>query len=101
MALPQPSDPENASGLPGLSDAQLGSVVEERLSTTIQVSAPGTVAVALPLLDLGFDLYPRRIRTLRAHPVQVKARSFLDPDGEFQASVGSLNADPNGYLLMP
>src|SRR5712692_2907131 len=101
MALLQPSDPDDAAGFPGLSDAQLGSVAEDRLATAIQVSAPGTVAVALPLLDLGFDLYPRRIRTLRCHPVQVKARSFLEPDGEFQASVGSLHADPNGYLLMP
>jgi hypothetical protein len=101
MALLQPSVPEDAPGLPGLSDAQLGSVAEDRLSTAIQVSAPGTVAVALPLLDLGFDLYPRRIRTLRAHPVQVKARSFLEPDGEFQVGVGSLHPDPNGYVLLP
>ena len=101
MAQLQPSVPHDASGLPGLSDAQLGSVAEDRLSTAIQVSAPGTAAVALPLLDLGFDLYPRRIRTLRAHPVQVKARSFLEPDGEFQAGVGSLHTDPNGYVLLP
>ena len=38
---------------------------------------------------------------MRVHPVQVKARSFLEPDGEFQASVGSLHADPNGYVLLP
>jgi hypothetical protein len=101
MALPQPSGPDDAAGFPGLSDAQLGSVAEDRLATAIQLSAPGTVTVALPLLDLGFDLYPRRIRTLRAHPVQVKARSFLEPDGEFQASVGSLHPDPNGYVLLP
>src|ERR1700688_242465 len=101
MALLQPSVPDDASGLPGLSDAQLGSVAEDRLSTAIQVSAPGTDAVALPLLDLGFDLYTRRIRTLRAHPVQVKARSFLEPDGEFQVTVGSLHPDPNGYVLLP
>jgi len=101
MAVLQPSDPDDAAGFPGLSDAQLGSVAEDRLATAIQLSAPGTVAVAFPLLDLGFDLYPRRIRTLRAHPVQVKARSFLEPDGEFQASVGSLHGDPNGYVLLP
>jgi hypothetical protein len=101
MALPQPSGPDDAAGFPGLSDAQLGSVAEDRLATAIQLSAPGTVTVALPLLDLGFDLYPRRIRTLRAHPVQVKARSFLEPGGEFQASVGSLHPDPNGYVLLP
>src|SRR3982074_2962892 len=62
MALLQPSDPGDAAAFPGLSDAQLGSVAEDRLATAIQLSAPGTVAVALPLLDLGFDLYPRRIR---------------------------------------
>jgi hypothetical protein len=101
MAVLKPSDQDDATSFPGLSDAQLGSVAEDRLATAIHLSAPGTVAVALPLLDLGFDLYPRRIRTLRAHPEQVKARSFLEPDGEFQASVGSLHPDPNGYVLLP
>ncbi len=71
------------------------------MATAILLSEPGTVAVAFPLLDLGFDLYPRRIRTLRAHPVQVKARSFLEADGEFQASIASLHADPSGYVLLP
>jgi hypothetical protein len=33
--------------------------------------------------------------------VQVKARSFLEPDGEFQVSVGSLHPDPNGYVILP
>ena len=101
MALLRPSDPDNAPGFPGLSDARLGSVAEDRLATAIPLSEPGTAAVAFPLLDLGFDLYPRRIRTLRAHPVQVKARSFLEPDGEFQASIASLHEDPNGYVLLP
>jgi hypothetical protein len=101
MGLVQRSDQDDAPGFPGLSDAQLGSVAEDRLATAVMLSAAGTAAVAVPLLDLGFDLYPRRIRTLRAHPVQVKARSFLEPDGEFQASVGSLHPDPNGYVLLP
>ena len=102
MALSQPSDPNDVeAGTPGLSDAQLGSVAEDRLATAILLTDAGIATVAFPLLDLGFDLYPRRIRTLRAHPVQVKARSFLEPDGEFQVSVGSLVADPNGYVLMP
>ena len=86
---------------PGLSDAQFGSVAEDRVATAVLLRDPGTATVAFPLLDLGFDLYPRRIRTLRAHPVQVKARSFLEPDGEFQVSIGSLHADPNGYVLLP
>ena len=87
LALLRPSESDDVSpGTPGLSDAQLGSVAEDRLATAIQLSAAGTVAMAFPLLDLGFDLYPRRIRTLRAHPVQVKARSFLEPDGEFEAA---------------
>jgi hypothetical protein len=101
MALAQPSDQDHAAGFPGLSDAQLGAVAEDRLATAIQLSAPGAVAVALPLLDLGFDLYLRRIRTLRVHPLQVKARSFLEPDGEFQAGVESLHVDPNGYVVLP
>jgi hypothetical protein len=88
-------------GFPGLGDAQLGSVAEERLAMAILLGGAGTTTVAFPLLDLGFDLYPRRIRTLRVHPVQVKARSFLGSDGEFQASLGSLHADPNGYVVLP
>src|SRR2546421_10151868 len=79
MALRQRPDPTDIpTGVPGLSDAQLGTVAEDRLATAIELSAAGSVAVAFPLLDLGFDLYPRPIRTLRAHPVQVKARSFLE-----------------------
>src|SRR5229473_2959749 len=102
MAPLQPSDRDDtARGVLGLSDAQLGSVAEDQLATATVVSAPSVATVAFPLLDLGFDLYPRRIRTLRAHPVQVKARSFLEPDGEFQASVGSLHADPNGFVILP
>jgi hypothetical protein len=38
---------------------------------------------------------------LRAHPVQVKGRSFLESDGEFEASIMSLYTDPNGYILLP
>ncbi|TMD85157.1 MAG: hypothetical protein E6I78_09105 [Chloroflexi bacterium] len=102
MALLEPTDPQaSVTGFPGMSEAQLGTVAEDRLVTAVQVSAPGTAAVALPLLDLGFDLYLRRIKTLRVHPVQVKARSFLERDGEYQASVGSLHPDPNGYVLLP
>jgi hypothetical protein len=102
MALVQPSDrDDSARGILGLSDAQLGSVAEDQLATAIVVSAPGAATVGLPFVDLGFDLYLRRIRTLRAHPVQVKARSFLEPDGEFQASIMSLRTDLNGYVLLP
>jgi hypothetical protein len=101
MALLQPSDRDDASrGVLGLSDAQLGSVAEDQLATATVVSAPGAATVAFPLVDLGFDLYLRRIRSLRVHPVQVKARSFL-VDGEFQASITSLHPDPNGYILLP
>lgn len=102
MALSQASDPDHiAPGSPGLSDAQFGSVAEDRVATAVLLRDAGIATVAFPLLDLGFDLYPRRIRTLRAHPVQVKARSFLEPDGEFQVTVGSLHPDPNGYVLLP
>jgi hypothetical protein len=57
--------------------------------------------VAYPLLDLGFDLYLRRVRTLRVHPLQVKARSFLNPGGQFEAGIGSLHPDPKGYVVLP
>jgi hypothetical protein len=101
MALSRPRDHDDIAGTPGLGDAQLGSVAEERVGTAIVLSNPGIASVAFPLLDLGFDLYLRRIRTLRVHPLQVKARSFLEPDGEFQVGVTSLQTDPNGYLLLP
>ncbi len=102
MALRQPAGEDDTErGVLGLSDAQLGSVAEDQLATGIVLSAPGMATVAFPLVDLGFDLYLRRIRTLRAHPLQVKARSFLESDGEFQASIMSLHADPNGYVLLP
>ena len=101
MALLQPSDRDDtARGVLGLSDAQLGSVAEDQLATATVVSAPSVATVAFPLVDLGFDLYLRRIRTLRAHPVQVKARSFLE-DEEFRASIASLCPDPNGYIVLP
>src|SRR5712691_10213143 len=102
MALRQPSGQDDTErGVLGLSDAQLGSVAEDQLATGTVLSAPGMATVAFPLVDLGFDLYLRRIRTLRTHPLQVKARSFLESDGEFQASIASLHADPNGYVLLP
>lgn len=102
MARAEPSNPDDtAPAFPGLSDAQLGSIVEGRVATAVELQAPGSATVACPLLDLGFDLYLRRIRTLRAHPLQVKARSFLGPDGQFEAAVGSLHLDPLGYVVLP
>ena len=89
------------TGFPGFSEAQVGALAEERLASAILVDSHGSTAVGFPLLDLGFDLYPRRVRTLRACPAQVKARSFLAPSGEFQVSVASLQADPNGAVLLP
>jgi hypothetical protein len=89
------------TGFPGFSDAQIGSLAEERLASAILIDSQGRTAVGLPLLDLGFDLYPRRVRSLRACPTQVKARSFLSPSGEFQAGVASLHPDPSGAVLLP
>lgn len=96
-----PDDDPADSAFPGLSEAQFGAVAEERLATAITVQAGGSATVAFPLLDLGFDLYLRRLRTLRAHPLQVKARSFLEADGQFQVGVASLHLDPNGYVVFP
>src|SRR6266849_2962254 len=101
MALLQPSDRDDtARGVLGLSDAQLGSVAEDQLATATVLNAPSAATVGFPLVDLGFDLYLRRIRTLRAHPVQVKARSLLEVE-EFRASIASLCPDPNGYIVLP
>ena len=102
MALREPSDTNDvALAFGAISDAQFGSVAEGRLATAICLQAPRTATVAFPLLDLGFDLYLRRAGSLRVHPVQVKARSFLYADGLFQASVGSLHLDPKGYIVLP
>ncbi|HET9849133.1 MAG TPA: hypothetical protein VFR68_11320 [Candidatus Dormibacteraeota bacterium] len=90
-----------APGFPGVGDARLGSVAEDRVAAAIVLQAPSTATVAYPLLDLGFDLYLRRIRTLRAHPLQIKARSFLNPGGQFEASIASLHPDPRGYVVLP
>ncbi|TMD42503.1 MAG: hypothetical protein E6I88_04580 [Chloroflexi bacterium] len=89
------------TAFPGLSEAQFGTVAEDRLATAIVVKGSGTATVAFPLLDLGFDLYLRRVRTLRVHPLQVKARSFLEPDEQFQVGVVSLHPDPRGYVVFP
>src|SRR5438132_149014 len=89
------------TGFPGFSDAQLGALAEERLASAILIDSHGGTAVGYPLLDLGFDLYPRRVRSLRVCPTQVKARSFLSPSGEFQAGVASLHPDPNGAVVLP
>lgn len=89
------------SAFPGLSQAQFGAVAEERLATAITVQAGGSASVGFPLLDLGFDLYLRRVRTLRVHPVQIKARSFLEADGQFAVGVKSLHLDPVGYIAFP
>lgn len=101
MPISEVEPDDVAPGFPGLGDARLGTVAEDRLATAIVLQAPGTAAVGYPLLDLGFDLYVRRIRTLRVHPVQVKARSFLNPGGQFEASIASLHPDPNGYVVLP
>jgi hypothetical protein len=96
-----PVDDVPVPAFPGLSDAQVGSIAEERLATASLIQAPGVASLAFPLVDLGFDFYLRRIRTLRVHPVQVKARSFLDADRLFEASVSSLYPDPDGFVVLP
>ena len=101
MALSARRDNSGDATFPGLSDAQFGSIAEERLGTSTLIQAPGMASLAFPLVDLGFDFYLRRIRTLRVHPVQVKARNFLDVDQLFQVSVSSLHPDPNGYVVLP
>src|SRR5919204_1285124 len=101
MALVQPSDPGPLPDLGAFGDAQFGSVAELLVANASMVAAPGSLALAFPLLDLGFDLYLRRIRTLRVVPAQVKARSFLNPGGQFEVGIASLLPDPKGYVVFP
>lgn len=101
MALADAQAELDQTGFPGLTDAQVGALAEERLASAILLDSQGLTAVGLPLLDLGFDLYPRRVRTLRVCPTQVKARSVLEASGEFQVSVASLHPDPNSAVLLP
>ena len=101
MAAAQIQPDDIAPGFPGVGDARLGSVAEDRVATAIVLQAPSTATVAYPLLDLGFDLYLRRIRTLRVHPLQIKARSFLNPGGQLEVSIPSLHPDPRGFVVLP
>jgi hypothetical protein len=92
---------ETELGFPGFADAQIGAIAEDRLATAILIDSHGLTAIGYPVLDLGFDLYPRRHRSLRVRPTQVKARTFLASDGQFQVSVASLRPDPNSTVLLP
>jgi hypothetical protein len=64
-----------------LASAQFGDIAEDLIGLTFAAAAAGSGAVALPFVDRGVDLYLRRLLTLLAIPLQVKAFAHVEPDG--------------------
>src|SRR5690348_16649862 len=64
-----------------LACAQFGDIAEDLIGLTFAAAAAGSGAVALPFVDRGVDLYLRRLLTLLAIPLQVKAFAHVEPDG--------------------
>jgi hypothetical protein len=85
----------------GLLTVQVGAIAEDELAIAILVASRGSVSVAVPLVDQGFDGYARRVRTLSVAPYQLKARRTLSHDGLYIAypRAHSIRADPKGYVI--
>lgn len=81
---------------------QVGAIAEDDLAIAILVTSPGSVSVAMPLVDQGFDGYARRVRTLSVAPYQLKARRTLTPDGSYVAylPLRAIRPDPHGSLVL-
>ncbi len=62
----------------------------------------GSLSVATPLVDLGFDGYVRRVGTLHVAPYQLKARRTLSAAGTYVAyiPVRAIRDDPHGHLVL-
>jgi hypothetical protein len=80
---------------------QVGAIAEDELAIVILVESQGSVSVAMPLVDQGFDGYARRLRTLSVAPYQLKARRTLSHDGRYIAypRAHSIRDDPKGYVI--
>lgn len=85
-----------------LTSSQLGALAEDELAAAILVASRGSAAVALPVVDRGFDSYIRRVGTMQIIPVQAKARRTLRADGGFVATIrsASVRDEPSGYLIL-
>ncbi len=78
-----------------------GAIAEDTIEISLLHTSRGGTTVARPLVDLGFDGYARRVRTLQVVPYQVKARRNLNPSGVFQyrVRVASIHHDPSAAIL--
>src|SRR5919201_1918826 len=81
--------------------AIFGLLAEYVMAATIMRGSPGKVAVARPIVDLGFDGYIRRVGTLSIVPYQLKSRRYIRWDGVYfdRFRVGSLRPDPRAVIL--
>jgi hypothetical protein len=81
---------------------QVGAIAEDELAIAILVASHGSVAVATPLVDQGFDGYVRRVGTLQVAPYQLKARRTLSAAGTYVAylPVRAIREDPHGHLVL-
>lgn len=85
-----------------LSTAQFGPMAEDLVAVSVEAAGGGSATIARPIVDRGFDLYLRRLRSLTTIPIQVKAFRQLSPDGNgnIEVPVSDVADDPNGYLVI-
>lgn len=85
-----------------LTTAQFGPMAEDLLAVSFEAAGGGKGTVGYPMVDRGTDLYLRRLRTLLAFPIQVKAFGQLSPDGSASLDLlpDDIKDDPNGYLAL-
>lgn len=81
---------------------QVGAIAEDQFAVAILVASQGSVSVATPLADQGFDGYIRRVGSLDVAPYQLKARRTLTSSGSYVAylPVRAIRNDPHAYLVL-
>jgi hypothetical protein len=77
-------------------------MAEDLLAVELAAAASGSGTVGRPLIDRGVDVYLRRLRSLLALPLQVKAFRHVSPDGTVaeNIAVDDMRDLPTGYLAM-
>ena len=86
------------------SPSALAAVSEDTIGVALMHGSGGLATVARPMVDLGFDLYARRLGTMRIVPIQVKARASLESMQGYQyfnylLASKDLQRDPSGFLI--
>jgi hypothetical protein len=106
MALLDPTKdldpPDRPDWRSALSTAQFGPIAEDLLAVSFAAAGGGSATIARPIVDRGFDLYLRRLRSLLTIPIQVKAFQHLGPDGDgrFDLPVTEVTDDPSACLAI-